>query len=396
MGAACYYKQLYEIAQKVNSSLAPTEVLDAIVQSVVKAIGAKGCSLLLFTPDREYLTHAADYGLSEWYLRKGPIRAGVILSELSQGKPIVMLNAPEDPRCEYPEAARQEGVTSMLSIPLMLSGDVIGALRIYTSEPREFTTEDIDFLSAVANLGAIALEKAKLHESKLSELEESAKELKRLEEGREQLLRFLGIAAHDLKAPLAAIQSYLNVMLGGFVGELNEKQGNMLQRSSIRITELLNLISDLLDIPRIETGQLVQEIRTTSITEILDDCVEELRSLSEQKGIELEANIPKSISPIKASGPRVKQVVCNLVSNAINYSTEGSKMTLNVKESDGEILVEVLDEGIGIPPQDLPHVFDDFFRASNVETKGTGLGLSIAKRIIEAHGGRIWVESPPP
>ena len=235
----------------------------------------------------------------------------------------------------------------------------------------------------------------RLLRQKTGELEVASQEVAKLEEERNRFLRFLGIAAHDLKAPLAAIQSYFKVMLGGYSGELNEKQRNMLDRSSQRINELLNLISDLLDIPRIETGQIVPEMKETSLHQVIEDSLEDLRSLAKQKKVKLKTELPKTLPQIYASAPRLQQVITNLVSNAINYTREGV-VTIVVTDGDNDIRVEVMDTGIGIPPEDLSRVFDDFFRASNVETKGTGLGLSVAKRIVEAHGGKIWVDSPCP
>ena len=212
-----------------------------------------------------------------------------------------------------------------------------------------------------------------LLQEKTGELELASKEVAKLEEERNRFLRFIGIAAHDLKAPLAAIQSYFQVMLGGYSGELNEKQRKMLDRSSQRITELLNLISDLLDIPRIETGQIVPEMKETSLRQVIEDSLGDLRSLAKQKKVKLKTELPQTLPPIYASAPRLQQVITNLVSNAINYTPEGV-VTIRVADGDNDIKVEVKDTGIGISPEDLPRVFDDFFRASNVETKGTGLG----------------------
>jgi len=234
-----------------------------------------------------------------------------------------------------------------------------------------------------------------LLEQKTGELEQASQEVTKLEQEKERFLRFVGTAAHDLKAPLAAIQSYLRVMLGGFTGELNEKQRNMTERSSERISELLTLISDLLDIPRIETGQMVAEMKQTSLLEVIEHTLDGLGEMARQKGVELRMECPRTLPYIYASAPRLQQLLTNLVNNGINYAPSGV-VTINAKERDRDIAVEIMDNGIGIPSEELPRVFDDFFRAKNVEAKGTGLGLSISKRIVEAHGGRIWVESPCP
>ncbi len=235
----------------------------------------------------------------------------------------------------------------------------------------------------------------RLLKKRTGELERASNEIVKLEEEKSRFLRFLGMAAHDLKAPLTAIQGFLWVMLGGYAGKLTDKQKNMLERSSYRIKELLNLISDLLDIPRIETGQLVEEMKQISLTYVVKTSLVDLRQLAKQKKLTLKTELPRGLPKIRGSVPRLQQVITNLVSNAINFTPEGS-VIIRVRAKGKEIRFEVLDTGIGIPPQDLPRMFEDFFRASNVETKGTGLGLSIAKRIVEAHGGRIWVESPCP
>ncbi|MCJ7655306.1 MAG: GAF domain-containing sensor histidine kinase [Dehalococcoidia bacterium] len=370
------YKVLYDIAQKLNSDLAPKEVLRTIVESIRDAADAKGCSLMLLTPDRQQLIHTVDCGLSNWYVRKGLVRVDAAIVQALDGKPVAILDATTDPRIQYRDQAKKEGVASMLSVPLIRRGQVIGIVRIYTSELRKFSDQEVDFFSTMANLGAVALERAEL-----------------LDEEKKQFLRFVSIAAHDLKAPLAAIQTSLGVILDGFAGELNEKQKHMMQRASQRINELLNLISNLLDIPRIELGQLVHEMTEVSLAQVIESFVEEGCSLAEQKGLKFSVHMPPSLSCVCVVPARIRQVIANLVNNAVNYTNEG-EVVVKAVETDNEILVEVADTGCGIPPDDMPRLFEDFFRGSNVEPKGTGLGLSISKRIVEAHGGKIWAESP--
>jgi signal transduction histidine kinase len=169
----------------------------------------------------------------------------------------------------------------------------------------------------------------------------------------------------------------------------------MLERSSQRIKELLTLVSDLLDIPRIETGQIIQEMKDISLKKLIETSVADLHDLAEQRQVKLKVEMPRTLPRIRGSAPRLQQVLTNLLNNAINYTPEG-EVTVKVTRDDGEIKIEIMDTGIGIPAGDLEHIFEDFFRASNVEIKGTGLGLSIAKRIVETHGGRIWAESPCP
>ena len=231
---------------------------------------------------------------------------------------------------------------------------------------------------------------------KIHELEKAGKELAKLEQGRQNLLRFLAIASHDLKAPLSAVQSYLKLMLGGFSGELTDKQRQMLSRSSTRITEQLELISDLLDISRIEGGQIVNEIEEVSLAQVVRDSVENVRAMAIDKNIKLSTGVAASLPKLKASGVRLKQVITNLLVNAIKFTPENGAVRLRVAEQSGDIYTEVTDTGVGISTEELSKIFDDFYRGVDREKAGAGLGLSIARRIVEAHGGEIWVESPNP
>ena len=241
----------------------------------------------------------------------------------------------------------------------------------------------------------VALQQKGLTE-KTRELEEASEELTTLEEGRQHLLRFLAIASHDLKAPLSAVQSYIQLMLGGFSGELTDKQRQMMERSSIRITEQLELISDLLDISRIEGGQIVKEMEEMSLSQVVDDSVENVRAMATDKSIKLGTRMSASLPKLKASGVRLKQAITNLLVNAIKFTPENGEVLLRITEQSGDIYTEVLDTGVGIGAEDLPKIFDDFYRGSDREKAGSGLGLSIVKRVVEAHGGKIWAESPNP
>jgi signal transduction histidine kinase len=235
-----------------------------------------------------------------------------------------------------------------------------------------------------------------LLETRTRELEQISSEVAKLEEERSRFVKFLGVVAHDLQSPLVATQSIMSYILDGYTGEITEGQKDLLDRGMRRIDGLLTLITDLLDIPRIETGQITREMKEISLNEVLKSAVDGLDNVSKQKGIELKVELPQSPLKIYGSSRRLQQVITNLVSNAISYTSEGMVL-IRLTDGDKEVRVEVIDSGIGISPDDLPQLFDDFFRGSKVVgTKGTGLGLSISKRIIEAHGGTIWAESPCP
>jgi signal transduction histidine kinase len=389
------HKILYNIAKEINSSLDSHVVLNAIVQTITEVMGAKGASLMLLSPDSKHLIHMVDYGLSESYIKKGPIRVDPFTTEVLKGKPVWIPDVANDSRIQYPEEAKKEGICSVLSLPFRLSYEVIGVIRIYFSKPGAFSDEAIEFLDAAANLGAIALEKARLYESQEKNLETVTEQMKKLTEEKERFMRFFGIAAHDLKAPLEAIQSYLWVILGGFAGELNPKHRTMIERSSKRMEDLLSLINDLLDVCRVGVGKIFEELEDVPLKKIVQTNLDMARDLALLKGIKVVTDMPKKLPIIRSSHLRLQQVLSNLLSNAVKYSDNGTTVIFRMKVTRKEIKVEVIDEGIGIPSEDIPSLFQEFFRAGNVEKReGTGLGLYIVKRIIDAHKGRIWVESP--
>ncbi len=235
--------------------------------------------------------------------------------------------------------------------------------------------------------------KSELLSQKTKELESTTREVDRLEEEKRRFVRFLSVVAHDLRAPLSATQSCLWVMLDGYAGDVNDEQRDLLQRSTHRLDELMALINDLLDIPRIESGQLVNEMSEISLAEVIERSIEGLDNMAIEKGIDLKLELPQRLPLVYGSGRRLQQVVTNLISNAIKYSPDGA-VIIRVSQDSNAIRTEVIDSGIGVLPDEMPRLFQDFFRGSNAEVKGTGLGLSISRRIVEAHGGRIWAESP--
>ena len=160
-----YYQNLYELASVLNSARSPDDILHSIVEGVAEAMSAKGCSLMLLTPDKEVLLHTAAFGLSDWFVRKGPVSADKSMSESLEGEPVTVLDATTDDRVEYRKQVKQEGIASILSVPVRLREEIVGVMRVYTSKPRRFTDADISYATAAANFGAIALESAHFYET---------------------------------------------------------------------------------------------------------------------------------------------------------------------------------------------------------------------------------------
>jgi signal transduction histidine kinase len=224
------------------------------------------------------------------------------------------------------------------------------------------------------------------------ELQKANRELVRLDRLKTY---FLAMASHDLKTPLAAVQSYLQVLLGGFVGDLEEEHARILERCSERIRELFDLINRFLDLAQIEKGKLVEEMEMISVKEVIESCAEEVRVLALDKSQNLRVEVPEDLPNVYGSTKHLKQAVTNLLSNGVKYTPEDGSIRICARRTDDRVEVEVCDTGQGISPDDLPHLFEQFYRGKGGDTAhGTGLGLSIVKRIIEAHQGEIWVESP--
>ena len=216
----------------------------------------------------------------------------------------------------------------------------------------------------------------------------------RLQSIRQTASRILSVIFHDLKAPLAAVENYNRLLLGEFVGELNEEQRDMIQRSSDRLSGLLSLVTNMIDLSRIDFGDL--RMARISLAEVIEGCVETMRPLAEKKGLQLIAEVPRGLPAVLGSPARLEQVVRNLLSNAIKYTHSGGVVAVKVKDETYDIQAEVADTGIGIPTEELPKIFDGFYRGLDITERGTGLGLSISKKIVEAHHGRIWAMSPCP
>jgi len=209
------------------------------------------------------------------------------------------------------------------------------------------------------------------------------------------LAYFVSLVSHELRAPLAAIENYLNVMLDGFAGELSDKQKRMLQRSAVRVSDLRSLIGDIVDLARMRPEQIQADFEVFDPGEVGADSIEDVRLAAGEKNVRIKIEPPPKFVKIVGARRRLRQVFTNLLTNAVKFSPSGSTVTFRARYEPDALIFEVEDEGIGIPPEDQPHIFDDFFRAENVgDVSGVGLGLSIARKVIDAHNGKILVTSP--
>jgi signal transduction histidine kinase len=207
---------------------------------------------------------------------------------------------------------------------------------------------------------------------------------------------FIAMVTHELRAPIAAVEQQLTVILNRMAGEVTEKQEQLLSRAKERTKGLLDLIKDLLDLSKIEAGKMVQYKEPLALQEVIQRVVDLMRVEAENKKIDLQFSALSKSSLILADRNSMEGIFTNLISNAIKYTPEGGKVWVTLGEDGGFVKATVSDTGIGIKKTDLPRIFDKFYRVKTTETRqivGTGLGLSIVKSIVDAHLGSISVES---
>jgi signal transduction histidine kinase len=268
---------------------------------------------------------------------------------------------------------------SALFLPLVAREQLIGALTLFRTKG-SFDGDDVGFAEDLARLAALALDNARLHDIVRASLR-----------ARDEMV---GVVSHDLRNPVAAVKMLSRMLLSA-----PEKVGKKMRESIDLISQAAEqmdaLIRDLLDVNRLDAGKLAISAVPMDPSVLLTDSLQTLRPLVEEKGISLDLQIETALPKAMADRERIQQALSNLVGNAIKFSGAGSKIVVVArKEADG-VIISVLDKGKGIAAEQLPRVFDRYWQSSRTDRQGAGLGLAIAKGIVEAHGGRIWIESRP-
>lgn len=206
----------------------------------------------------------------------------------------------------------------------------------------------------------------------------------------------ISLVSHELRAPLAATVQYLEVILGGMAGEIPSEAKEMIVRCDIRLQEMLELLRRWLNLATFDPDKMAEHFQDTSLSDIATESIELLKSLAEEKRISLILDTPEDLPPIKGSKISLEEIFNNLISNAIKYNKAGGWAKVKLYERDEEVWVEISDNGSGISEEHLSRIFDEFYRVDgrrNAPIKGSGLGLSIVKKMVDAHGGMIDVES---
>jgi signal transduction histidine kinase len=282
------------------------------------------------------------------------------------------------------------GFRSALIVPLVRHGRIFGALVVQRRAPGHFGGSTVDILQTFASQSVLAIQNARL----FREIEEKGRQLEIASQHKSQ---FLANMSHELRTPLNAILGYAELLVDGIYGELSDKERGVLERIMTNGKHLLGLINDVLDLSKIEAGQLTLAIDDYAMAAVVQSVVTATESLAKAKGLALNLSVPRDLPTGRGDERRLTQVLLNLVGNAIKFTDAGS-VTIAVSAGDGSFEVAVSDTGPGIAKEDQARIFEEFRQLENSNTRrkgGTGLGLSISKKIVEMHGGIITVESEP-
>ncbi len=368
------YERLVEISCDLSSTLDLNILLNRIVHAAADLISAQAASILLFDEkNRQFFFQAASN--MDTPLMQGLVVpydtsiAGVIVSER---KPIIVNDAQHDPR-HFTKIAKPTGVLtkSMLGVPLITKDKVVGVLEAINKTEGDFTEEDQKVLSALGAQAAIAIENTRLFQQSdlISEL------------------------VHELRTPLASLNTASHLLSRPEINEIQRIQLiHSIQNETNRLSEMA---SSFLDMARLESGRMPFLHDNFNVKELLDDSLQMMRFKAEEKKHTLELQVPPDLPNLIADRNKIKQVVINLVSNSIKYTPAGGKIVVSAEHVGGEVIIRITDNGHGIPPEAIPHIFEKFYRVPLLErvATGTGLGLSICKKIIETHGGAIEITS---
>jgi signal transduction histidine kinase len=309
---------------------------------------------------------------------------------LFEGKVIHIADVEADPDYTWKEAQQLGGFRTMLGVPMLREGVPVGVMGLTRKEVRPFTDKQIELVTTFADQAAIAIENVRLFD----EIQDKSRQL---EEASQHKSQFLANMSHELRTPLNAILGYAELMADGAYGEPSEKMLGILKRLEANGRHLLGLINDVLDLSKIEAGQLVLELSDYCVQDIAQTVRSTLEPLAADKKLAFKVEMAPELPPGHGDGRRLTQVLINLVGNAIKFTDTG-EVAIKADANNGSFYVSVRDTGPGISAADQAKLFQEFQQADNAITKkkgGTGLGLAISKRIIEMHGGRIWVESQP-
>lgn len=386
-------KALGEISRAVSSTLDLKTVLSSIVRHAVQLSKADAGTIYEFDESKQVFVPQINYGVSQDYIeaiREAGLHVG---DETVIGRAAIKRGPNQIPDLDkvpdYPLShVKQAGFRALLAVPLLRENSLIGGLIVRRKAAGEFPEPVLQLLQTFAAQSVLAIHNARL----FREIEEKGREI---EIANKHKSEFLANMSHELRTPLNAILGYTELILDHIYGEVPEKIREVLERLEKNGRHLLGLINDVLDLSKIEAGQLTLALSEYSMGEVVQTVFTSVEALAAEKKLELKVMIPTDLPKGKGDEQRIAQVLLNLLGNAIKFTDEG-EVRVEVTVSNETLWVSVFDTGPGLSEADQRMIFEEFHQADGSSTRkkgGTGLGLAIAKRIVEMHGGRIGVES---
>jgi GAF domain-containing protein len=386
---------LGEVSQALSSTLDVETVLDTIVSRATQLAGADGCAISEYDDATELFHVRATHGIDATLigtLRAMPLRKGEgtmgRAAETREPTQIADIAVPGAYQSHVRDTLIGAGYRALLSVPLLREEQIIGSLSLVRKAPGDYPSEVIEVLKTFATQSALAIQNARL-------FREIADKSRQLEVASRHKSEFLANMSHELRTPLNAIIGFSEVLNERMFGELNDKQEEYLKDIHASGQHLLSLINDILDLSKIEAGRMELELTEFDLPAAVDNAVTLVRERASRKGVTVRIAIGDQVGTMRGDERKIRQVLLNLLSNAIKFTPEGGRIEVGAALDNGAVEVSVSDTGVGIAPEDLEAVFEEFRQvgASAAKQEGTGLGLALSRKFIELHGGTIHVTS---
>lgn len=368
-------QRLLEISTTISSTLDMKQLMDLVLDAVTDLTDCEAASILFVNKGSGQLHFAAASDRINLDDKIAvPIESSIAGWVIRHEKPLVLDDVREDGR-HFAEIDKLTGFAtrSVAAVPLSAKRGVIGALEaVNKAGSGHFEDQDLAMLQALAAQAAVSIENARLFQQT------------------DLIAEFM----HELKTPLMAITAAGEILTRDRK-ELSTKQQELLEMVERETAHLSRMAQEFLELARLESGRTHMAHETVDLPSLLTDTVQQQKPQAANRNISIKTVIPADLPTIQGDSNRLKQVFVNLTNNAIKYSDDNGQVLIELKALNGEVAIEVADTGPGILPENLPHLFERFYRVPDAEgfTEGTGLGLTIAQRIVEEHGGRIEVES---
>ena len=381
---------LHDIVLATSSSLNLEAVLHELLQKIDRFLPYPVVTVQLLNKKTGRLEPAACRNIDESEWKAESLSGDGLDASAPDIVPVIVRNSQTDRRTSGSEFLRRHGLISCVQFPLVAKNEVLGIITFFKKEEHEFTGDEVEFLNTLAGQAAIAISNAQLYERSTAQAVE-------LDKASKLQADFSAMIVHDLRSPLSTIINIAEMMKNELLGDLNDDQKNWTDRIKNNATDLVELVSDFLDLSKLESGHIGLSRVPTDVTELLHRSVENFGPLARNKKIDLSYQGDGILPTIEVDERRLDQVLNNLISNALKFTAEGGSVRLQARRDNRDgIIVRVQDTGVGISSDEIANLFQKYQQSTSGKTsahKGTGLGLVISKMIVEAHGGKIWVES---